>query len=102
MIDIYMVPTPPLPFTEEELQKDLAKYDAEDSESSDDDDSSKKEKGTHGEKTTGRETKEGGLIRELSSNSKATFYPCSFWPATPTSRECTILLLARCRLHCIL
>ncbi|GFO49461.1 cytosolic phospholipase a2 [Plakobranchus ocellatus] len=56
---------------QEELQKDLAKYDAEDSESSDDDDTSKKEKGTHGEKTT------GGLQRKRSKSTKLK--QKSFW-----------------------
>ena len=32
------------------------------------------------------------MIRELSSNSKPTFYQCTvFSPATPTARECTQL-----------
>ncbi|GFR92410.1 cytosolic phospholipase A2 [Elysia marginata] len=56
---------------QEELQKDLAKYDAEDSESSDDDDNNKKEKGTHGEKTT------GGLQRKRSKSTKLK--QRSFW-----------------------
>ena len=34
-------------------------------------------------------TNEGGLTRKFSSNSKPTFYPFSFLPATPTSRGCT-------------
>lgn len=56
---------------QEELQKDLAKYDADDSESSDDEVSSKKEKGTHGEKTT------GGLQRKRSKSTKLK--QKSFW-----------------------
>ena len=45
-------------------------------------------------------SKGSGLIREVSSNSKPTFYPCSFSPAMLTCRGCTQLLLARWRLHC--
>ena len=44
----------------------------------------------------------GGLIKQLSCNTKPTLYPCSLSPATPISRGCTQLPLARCRLHCIL
>ena len=47
-------------------------------------------------------SKEGRLIRQLSSNTKATLHPRSFLIGTPNSTECTQLLLARRRLHCIL
>ena len=47
--------------------------------------------------------KQGEWInKEVSSNFKPTFYPCSFSPATPTPKECIQQPLAHWQLHCIL